>query len=135
MTSCPTFFPPSVPHVHTHIIPRRTSDLPNSDDIYSLIESDAGDLGKIFREQHTEKEKKPSTPEAVAASINEELVLDNAGIATSIAAEGASLSVTGRPKFPTPPADHLRKPRTVVEMEKEARTLARFMEAVDGEGS
>ncbi|KAF8416175.1 HIT-like domain-containing protein [Tirmania nivea] len=83
----------SVPHVHTHIIPRRFKDLPNSDDIYALIESEAGDLGKLLPESQV--------PDGERA------------------------------KFPTPLPDELRKPRTVDDMEKEAKMLAKFMTEYD----
>ncbi|KAF8252955.1 HIT-like protein [Wilcoxina mikolae CBS 423.85] len=39
----------SVPHVHAHIIPRHTNDLPE-DEIYRLLESDEADLARAHGE-------------------------------------------------------------------------------------
>jgi len=38
----------SVPHVHTHIIPRKLGDLSSADDIYPLMDGDEGNVGKYF---------------------------------------------------------------------------------------
>ncbi|KAF2637485.1 HIT-like protein [Massarina eburnea CBS 473.64] len=43
----------SVPHVHTHIIPRKKEDLPNKDDIYQKLEGEEGDLARQLRESKT----------------------------------------------------------------------------------
>lgn len=43
----------SVPHVHTHVIPRRKADLEHrggTDAVYDLLEGDEGDVGRIQRE-------------------------------------------------------------------------------------
>ncbi|OKL57164.1 Bis(5'-nucleosyl)-tetraphosphatase [Talaromyces atroroseus] len=43
----------SVPHVHTHIIPRRKADLDHmggTDAIYGLLDGEEGDIGRIQRE-------------------------------------------------------------------------------------
>ena len=43
----------SVPHVHTHIIPRGKADLDDrggSDAIYDMLESEEGNVGKQLRE-------------------------------------------------------------------------------------
>lgn len=52
----------SVPHLHTHIIPRRTADLDDrggSDAIYSMIDSEEGNVGKHFRDM---SENRPQFP-------------------------------------------------------------------------
>lgn len=44
----------SVPHVHTHVIPRRNADLDDrggSDAIYGMLDSDEGNVGAQFREK------------------------------------------------------------------------------------
>ena len=43
----------SVPHVHTHIIPRRNADLDDrggTDAIHDMLEGEEGNVGKQFRE-------------------------------------------------------------------------------------
>ncbi|KAF8476845.1 HIT-like domain-containing protein [Kalaharituber pfeilii] len=115
----------SVPHVHTHIIPRRHKDLKHSDDIYALIESDAGDLGKIFREQGQ------SIPSVVSTQLNKELVVEHNSGSMLVTVDDPQDSTEDRPKFPMPLPDELRQPRTVKEMEKEAKLLAKFMEETD----
>lgn len=52
----------SVPHVHAHIIPRKINDLEKTDDVYRLLESDQGDLGKGFaeREEQAQRGKFPA---------------------------------------------------------------------------
>ena len=52
----------SVPHVHTHIIPRKAQDLEDrggSDAIYGMLEGEEGDVGKHLRES---KETRPKFP-------------------------------------------------------------------------
>ncbi|KAI5803497.1 HIT-like domain-containing protein [Peziza echinospora] len=76
----------SVPHVHAHIIPRRFQDLPDSDDIYSLIESDAGDLALGFQERDTppkprktERAKFPTPlPDALRLPRSEQVMREEA---------------------------------------------------------
>ncbi|RPB25615.1 HIT-domain-containing protein [Terfezia boudieri ATCC MYA-4762] len=124
----------SVPHVHTHLIPRRFKDLANSDDIYALIESEAGDLDKLFRERDNSQLRptEPSTPVKVAVEVNKEMVLSGeTQSAVSIAEAESQVPGRGRAKFPTPLPDELRKPRTLDEMEKEAKILAKFMAEYD----
>ena len=44
----------SVPHVHTHVIPRRKADLDDrggSDAIYGMLDSEEGDIGGQFRKR------------------------------------------------------------------------------------
>ncbi|PUU72259.1 HIT-like domain-containing protein [Tuber borchii] len=56
----------SVPHVHIHIIPRHFQDLPQEDQIYTMLESQDGDLGRNYLEaQHpavTENGARPKFP-------------------------------------------------------------------------
>lgn len=52
----------SVPHVHTHIIPRKRSDLDNrggSDAIYAMLDGDEGNVGK---HQWLESKERPQFP-------------------------------------------------------------------------
>ena len=48
----------SVPHLHTHIIPRKRADLDDrggSDAIYSMIDSEEGNVGKHLRDMSEER--------------------------------------------------------------------------------
>ena len=115
--------------MHTHIIPRRFKDLTNSDDIYTLLESEAGDLGKLFH-QRDQSRSRPSTPNKIPKEMDNEIVITGgADPAVSQAAQCAvtPYTLSERPKFPIPLPDELRKPRTVEDMEKEAKLLAKFM--------
>jgi bis(5'-adenosyl)-triphosphatase len=38
----------SVAHLHTHIIPRKSKDLPNTDDIYGQMDGEEGNVGKYL---------------------------------------------------------------------------------------
>ena len=90
----------SVPHVHAHIIPRRKDDLSDAggtDAIYGMMESEEGDLGRLFAEQEKAKQK-----------------------------ESESASDDKRGRFPAVDADG-RKPRSEEEMQKEAEWLAAEM--------
>ena len=52
----------SVPHVHTHIIPRQRADLEEkggSDAIYGMMEGEAGDVGKHLRERSHDRPRFP----------------------------------------------------------------------------
>jgi bis(5'-adenosyl)-triphosphatase len=51
----------SVPHVHTHIIPRKKSDLDHvggSDKIYEMMDGPEGDVGGHLQEQESKTERK-----------------------------------------------------------------------------
>jgi bis(5'-adenosyl)-triphosphatase len=88
----------SVPHVHTHIIPRKRNDLEDkggTDAIYEMMESEDADLGKQLREK-----------QRVARA---ELLEDEK-----------------KGKFPAVDNDS-RKPRSDEEMQKEAEWLAEEM--------
>jgi bis(5'-adenosyl)-triphosphatase len=57
----------SVPHVHTHIIPRQRLDLEDrggSDAVYGLLEGEEGDVGKHFSEREGQRPKFPKVDEA-----------------------------------------------------------------------
>lgn len=56
----------SVPHVHTHIIPRRNADLNDkggSDAIYGMLEGEEGDVGSHLREYVDRRPRFPSVDE------------------------------------------------------------------------
>jgi bis(5'-adenosyl)-triphosphatase len=97
----------SVPHVHTHIIPRRKDDLKEqggTDAIYEMMESEDADLGKL----HSEKDDR-------GRKGGPETEMDSKG------------------KFPAVDND-ARKPRSDEDMQREAEWLAREM-AKDAEGA
>jgi bis(5'-adenosyl)-triphosphatase len=99
----------SVPHVHTHIIPRHFKDLPHEDQIYTMLESTDGDLGKNYLEaQHPNMVNSASDGTSIKVGVTQE-----------------------RPKFPTVMPDEARVPRTEEVMEKEANWLAGFMKEHD----
>ena len=53
----------SVPHVHTHIIPRKAEDLEDrggSDAIYGMLEGDEGNIGKHLRESNGDRPRFPA---------------------------------------------------------------------------
>ena len=53
----------SVPHVHTHIIPRKAEDLEErggSDAIYGMLEGEEGNVGKHHRESKGDRPKFPA---------------------------------------------------------------------------
>lgn len=52
----------SVNHVHVHIIPRRTGDIANGDEIYEWMDSSQGNLGKAW-EQYYALQKERRTKE------------------------------------------------------------------------
>lgn len=93
----------SVPHVHTHIIPRRRADLDHkggTDAIYEMLDGEEGDIGKIQRE----------------------VMQKNGG------AEGDGTSKNKRrSNFPAVD-DESRAPRSEEEMAQEAANLAKEME-------
>jgi bis(5'-adenosyl)-triphosphatase len=64
----------SVPHVHTHIIPRKAADLDHhggTDAVYDLLDGDEGDVGKVFRDAFADSEK-PRTRTRFPVVDNEE---------------------------------------------------------------
>lgn len=53
----------SVPHLHTHIIPRKKQDLDErggSDAVYGMLEGEEGDVGKHLKEQSGRRPKFPA---------------------------------------------------------------------------
>ncbi|KAL7271117.1 Dinucleoside triphosphate hydrolase [Rhizina undulata] len=52
----------SVPHVHTHLIPRHFQDIPHEDQIYAMLESDDGDLGRVYLEAQFPPRNRPKFP-------------------------------------------------------------------------
>ena len=56
----------SVPHVHTHIIPRRPADLADrggSDAIYEMLDGDEGDISSHLRDSQGRRPKFPAVDE------------------------------------------------------------------------
>ncbi|KAI9709864.1 MAG: hypothetical protein M1812_007572 [Candelaria pacifica] len=56
----------SVPHIHTHIIPRKAADLDErggGDAIYTLLEGGEGDVGRHLLERHVKERPKFPTVE------------------------------------------------------------------------
>lgn len=95
----------SVPHVHTHIIPRRKADLDHrggTDAIYDMLDGEEGDIGRIQREKEKEEEEEKSQG-------------------------GGQGGQARRSKFPAVDNDS-RKPRSEEEMTREAEMLAKEME-------
>ncbi|GES56915.1 HIT domain protein [Aspergillus terreus] len=91
----------SVPHVHTHIIPRRKADLDHrggTDAVYDMLDGEEGDLGRSYMQRDGEDEQRGSTS-----------------------------AQTRRTNFPAVDNEE-RKPRSMAEMEAEAVFLAREME-------
>ncbi|MCJ1411146.1 hypothetical protein MMC19_005234 [Ptychographa xylographoides] len=57
----------SVPHVHTHIIPRRATDLDDrggSDAIYGMLEGEEGDVGAHLKERDGGRPRFPKVDES-----------------------------------------------------------------------
>ena len=56
----------SVPHVHTHIIPRKAADLDDrggGDAIYGMLDGEEGNVGQHLRERDRERPKFPPVDE------------------------------------------------------------------------
>lgn len=104
----------SVPHVHTHIIPRKRADLDHkggTDAIYGMLDGEEGDLGRIHREIQMQK--------------NVEVLQESS--------TGAILTEGGRKRRSNFPAvdNESRTPRSAEDMEREALMLAAEMEKED----
>ena len=99
-----------VPHVHTHVIPRHFKDLPE-DQIYQMLESRDGDLGRNF----VEAQQQQHAAAGLGATNNGPM----GSVGPSAGAE--------RVKFPTVRPDEVRKPRSEKVMAEEARWLAGYM--------
>lgn len=105
----------SVPHVHTHVIPRKGRDLDHrggTDAVYELLDGKEGDIGRAQREFGTGVEGKD------AGSVIGEVRRQQ---------EDDAKSGGRRTRFPAVD-DRERKPRSMEEMEAEAEMLAREME-------
>ncbi|KAI9042908.1 HIT family protein [Aspergillus affinis] len=86
----------SVPHVHTHVIPRKRADLDHrggTDAVYDMLDGEEGDVGASLRERERQQQEEKGQGRRFPVVDNEE-----------------------------------RKPRSMEEMEEEARMLEREME-------
>lgn len=104
----------SVPHVHTHIIPRKGRDLDHrggTDAVYELLDGEEGDIGRVQREFGTDAR---SGSGSVTGEVRRQQ-------------EDDAKSGGRRTRFPAVD-DRERKPRSMEEMEAEAEMLAREME-------
>ena len=71
----------SVPHVHTHIIPRKRADLDDkggSDIIYDMLEGEEGDVGRQLQERSESRPKFPKVADEVREPRNEEHMAEEA---------------------------------------------------------
>ena len=71
----------SVPHVHTHIIPRRKADLNDrggSDVIYDMLEGEEGNVGKQLRELSEERPRFPKPDNEARKPRSEEEMAEEA---------------------------------------------------------
>ena len=71
----------SVPHVHTHIIPRKRADLDpkgGTDVVYDMLEGEEGDVGKHFKERDSGRPKFPKVDDATRRPRNEEEMSEEA---------------------------------------------------------
>ena len=65
----------TVPHVHTHIIPRKNADLDDrggSDAIYGILEGEEGDVGKHLRKNAGDRPKFPKVDNEARKPRSEE---------------------------------------------------------------
>lgn len=71
----------SVPHVHTHIIPRRTADLDDrggGDAIYQMLEGAEGDVGKQMKRRDSTGPKFPAVDNDRREPRSEQEMLEEA---------------------------------------------------------
>ncbi len=71
----------SVPHLHTHIIPRKRADLDDrggSDAIYSMIDSEEGNVGKHLREISEDRPQFPKVDDNARKPRSEEVMAEEA---------------------------------------------------------
>ncbi|EPS41975.1 hypothetical protein H072_4016 [Dactylellina haptotyla CBS 200.50] len=59
----------SVPHVHTHIIPRKLNDFPSIDDVYTRLEGPDGNVGQFLEIQRQRKTVEEQKKELVVESM------------------------------------------------------------------
>ena len=73
----------SVPHLHTHIIPRKIADLDErggSDAIYSMIDSEDGNVGKHLREMSEHRPQFPKVDNEARKPRSQEEMAEEARI-------------------------------------------------------
>lgn len=71
----------SVPHLHTHIIPRKSSDLDDrggSDAIYGMLEGEDGDVGKQLWEKSNRRPKFPAVDDSSRKPRSEDEMAEEA---------------------------------------------------------
>ncbi|MCJ1294340.1 hypothetical protein MMC34_005898 [Xylographa carneopallida] len=71
----------SVPHVHTHIIPRKAADLDDrggSDAVYGMLEGEEGDVGEHFEERKRKRPQFPKVDERTRHSRSEQEMVEEA---------------------------------------------------------
>ncbi|KAL8970313.1 MAG: hypothetical protein Q9183_001581 [Haloplaca sp. 2 TL-2023] len=71
----------SVPHLHTHIIPRQSADLDDrggGDAIYSMLEGEEGDVGKHLWESSNRRPKFPAVDDSSRKPRSEEEMAEEA---------------------------------------------------------
>lgn len=71
----------SVPHLHTHIIPRQSADLDGqggSDAIYGMLEGEEGDVGKHLFERSSRRPKFPTVDDSSRKPRSEEEMAEEA---------------------------------------------------------
>ena len=71
----------SVPHVHTHIIPRKRADLDDkggSDVIYDMLEGEEGDIGRQLRERSEGRPRFPKVADEAREPRNKEQMAEEA---------------------------------------------------------
>ncbi|KAK6354894.1 hypothetical protein TWF696_004024 [Orbilia brochopaga] len=59
----------SVPHVHTHIIPRKLDDFPSIDDVYAKLEGSEGNVGEFMEMQRQRKIVEGQKKEMIVESL------------------------------------------------------------------
>ena len=71
----------SVPHVHTHIIPRKRADLDDkggSDIIYEMLEGEEGDVGRQLQERSGVRPRFPKVADEARQPRNTEQMAEEA---------------------------------------------------------
>ena len=71
----------SVPHVHTHIIPRKNADLDDrggGDAVYGMLEGEEGNVGKHLREKSGERPQFPKVDNDTREPRSEEAMAEEA---------------------------------------------------------
>ena len=71
----------SVPHVHTHLIPRKATDLDDkggNDAIYGMLEGEEGDVGRHLLERQVSRSKFPKVDDAARMPRTDEEMIQEA---------------------------------------------------------